>query len=510
MKILATLLASAGLASVSADVIRHPLTTGMAIEYGQIYNSGNLVSGQYPIEKTTAKRTIGWIVESATIDERMEIVAGIGGMFLYLYPDEGYAYQHSPLSAVSLAQASGSYKWGNLESPSTVLSFGYLPYQYNPDAKNIGEYLFRSTPYPSTTSNSSWDLVYSAGPGSSKSKIWGSVLNLNFLDGKWKNDLVLSVSDVYPLYDFSPALVSTLQVGSMLQLGAGVNFYHLIQDDPKINTRKTVTNAYFNYQGKDYYAFSDYYKSVAVLYNQRASDDSALAVSDAANKDAHLASADANAAHAAPFIATAQLVDSLVARKDPDGNSLPDLVPVDYYTVNGTMLAARFSLDFKPLFGENVDFKVYGEAAMLGVKNYPVFYTDPMERMPVMLGVNLPTFGFLDLFSVEAEYWKNHFINSYYNVVSQNPLGAIPDYPHMASAKLGLGVDPTLNYTKDDLAWAITAQKSIGKNFTIIGKAARDHLTLLNAGQGFGTDLQHDILPDNKGWYWVLHFQVAI
>jgi hypothetical protein len=100
--------------------------------------------------------------------------------------------------------------------------------------------------------------------------------------------------------------------------------------------------------------------------------------------------------------------------------------------------------------------------------------------------------------------------NSYYNVLSQNPLGAIPDYPHMASAKLGLGVDPTLAYTKDDLAWAITAQKSIGKNFTIIGKAARDHLTLLNAGQGFGTDLQHDILPDNKGWYWVLHFQVAI
>lgn len=130
--------------------------------------------------------------------------------------------------------------------------------------------------------------------------------------------------------------------------------------------------------------------------------------------------------------------------------------------------------------------------------------------MPVMLGINIPTFGILDLFSVEAEYWKNHYINSYYNVISQNPLGAIPDYPHMASAKLGLAVDPTLDYTKDDLAWAITAQKSIGKNFTLIGKAARDHLTLLNAGQGFGTDLQHDILPDDKGWYWVLHVQIAI
>jgi hypothetical protein len=204
------------------------------------------------------------------------------------------------------------------------------------------------------------------------------------------------------------------------------------------------------------------------------------------------------------------LVDSLVGRKDADGNPLPDLVPLDYYTVNGTLLAARFSLDFKPLLGEKVDFKIYGEAAMLGIKNYPVFYTDPMERMPLMLGVNLPTFGLLDLLSVEAEYWKNRYINSYYNVISQSALGAIPDYAHMAGAKQGLAVDPTLDYTQDDLSWAITAQKSVGKHFTMIGKAARDHLTLLNAGQGFGTDLQHDILPDDRGWYWVLHFQVAI
>lgn len=510
MKIPATLLASALAATVSAEVVRHPLGTGMAIEYGQIYNSGNLVSGQYPIDKTTAKRTIGWMIQGATIDERMDVVAGIGGMFLYLYPDEGYAYQHSPISAVALAMAFGKYTWGDLESPSAVLSLGFLPYQYNPDSKNIGSYLFRSTPYPSTISNSSWDLTHSAGSGSSKSKLWGSVLSFHFLDGKWKNDLILSVSDVYPLYDFSPALVSTLQLGSMLQVGAGVNFYHLIQDDPRINTRKSITNAYFKHQDQDYYAFSDYYKSAAQLYEQRAADDSALAVTDAANRDRHLASAAANTALAAPHNATAQRVDSLVGRKDADGNPLPDLVPLEYYTVNGTLLAARFSLDLKPLLGDNVDFKLYGEAAMLGIRNYPVFYTDPMERMPLMLGVNLPTFGLLDLFSVEAEYWKNRYINSYFNVISQTALGAIPDYAHMAGAKQGLGVDPTLDYTEDDLAWAITARKSIGSSLTLVGKAARDHLTLLNAGQGFGTDLQHDILPDSKGWYWVLRFQVAI
>jgi hypothetical protein len=507
MKILVPLLALAGTASVSADVVRNPLNMGMAIEYGQIYNSVNLVSG-FPYEKTTAKRTIGWLIQSATIDERLDVVAGLGGMFLYLYPDEGYAYQHSPISAVSLAMAFGSYKWGDVQAPSAVLNFGFLPYQYNPDTKNIGSYLFRSTPYPTTTTNSSWDLVNSAGGNSSKSKIWGSVLNFNLLGGKWKNDVILSVSDVYPLYDFSPAFVSTLQVGSMLQLGAGVNFYHLIQNDPQVNTRKTVSNAYLNYQGKDYYAFSSYYRSAALHYSDKAKEDSTLAKTDQANADAHLASAAANSARAADT-AVAHLVDSLANRKDDNGNPLPPLVPLKYYTVNGTLLAARFSLDFKPLLGEKADFKIYGEAAMLGVKDYPVFYSSPIERMPIMLGVNIPTFGLLDQLSVEGEYWKNHYINSYFEVIAQGGKGAVPDYDHMASAT-GLAVDPTLDYTKDDLAWAITAQKSIGKNFSIIGKAARDHLTLLNAGQGFGTDLQHDILPDNKGWYWVLHIQVAI
>ena len=476
---------TAGFLSVGAgvsDVVRHPLNTGVALEYGQIYQSGNLVSGQYPIRKFPIKRTIGWFVQSATVDERLEVVAGMGAVFLYLYPDEGYAYQHSPISAVALIQASGAYTWGDLKEPAFKLSFGYLPYKYNPDSKNMGEYLFRSTPYPSTTTNGSWNLV-----NSSQAKIWGVILSKNFLGGKWKNDLLVSVSDVYPLYDFSPAYITSLKIGSMLEIGAGVNFYHLIENDSKINTLKTSTNSYFKYQGNDYYAFSEYYRQAAVL--QTGADSVAT-------------------------IAKADLVDSLV--KDSLDAGRPPAVPLSHYTVNGPLLTARFSLDFKPILGEKVDLKLYGEASILGVKNYPVFYEKTMDRVPLMVGLNIPTFGFLDMFSAELEYWKNPYLNSYFNVSSQQALGAVPDFTHMASTNgsgpgyRGLGVDPTKPYTKDDIKWAITAQKSIGKSFSVLAKVARDHLTQLNAGQGFGTDLQHDILPDNKGWYYLVHVQVAI
>ncbi len=456
---------------ISAEVVRNPLNVGAALEYGQIYHSGNLVSGQFPIDKHTVKRTIGWVLQSATIDERLDLVAGLGGVFLYLYPDEGFAYQHGAISAVALIQASSSYTFGDLASPSAKMTLGFLPYKYNPDSKNIGEYLFRSTPYPSTTTNGSWNLI-----NSSQTKIWGAILNKNMMDGKWKNDLLISVSDFYPLYDFSPAYVTSFKVNSMLEFGAGVNFYHLIQDDPKINTRKKTTNAYFSYQGKDYYAFSDYYKRAAL--NETGADS--------------LASE-----------ARVKLVDSLVPT---DGT--PNKVSLKYYTVNGTLMMARFALDFKPILGPNLDLKVYGEASLLGVKNYPVFYEKTMDRVPLMLGMNIPTAGLLDMLSIEMEFWKNPYINSYFNVSSQSALGAVPDYGHEAGEALHF--DPTKEYTEDDLAWAITFQKNVGKNFTLIGKAARDHLTQLNAGQGFGTDLQHDILPDSKGWYFILHLQVAI
>ncbi|MBD3392776.1 MAG: hypothetical protein GF418_11795 [Chitinivibrionales bacterium] len=79
------------------------------------------------------------------------------------------------------------------------------------------------------------------------------------------------------------------------------------------------------------------------------------------------------------------------------------------YTLQGTKAMARFSLDTRKAFdiealGEN-DLKLYAEAAIMGVKNYPaievsdeetgevveVGYTDILERIPVMAGFNWPT-----------------------------------------------------------------------------------------------------------------------
>jgi hypothetical protein len=81
------------------------------------------------------------------------------------------------------------------------------------------------------------------------------------------------------------------------------------------------------------------------------------------------------------------------------------------FDLAATYLMAFFNLDFNALLGmdktKTGDFNLYGEVAQLGLKNYPIFYTQFAQRLPIMLGLSIPTFGICDHLSLEAEYLKN-------------------------------------------------------------------------------------------------------
>ena len=84
---------------------------------------------------------------------------------------------------------------------------------------------------------------------------------------------------------------------------------------------------------------------------------------------------------------------------------------VDYFTFKAIKLMARASFNIQKMMPIAIlnpeDLKVYGEVDLLGVKNYPGVYDDRTERMPIMLGVNLPTFRLLNTLSFEVEYFRN-------------------------------------------------------------------------------------------------------
>jgi hypothetical protein len=129
----------------------------------------------------------------------------------------------------------------------------------------------------------------------------------------------------------------------------------------------------------------------------------------------------------------------------------------------------------------------YFEAALLGVKNYDHIYTKMGERIPVLFGFNLPTYGLLDLLGLEIEYYNAPYQNDPYKLVGAYDVFSFSDgnsinyafspippsnkagTPHLAKAQEDF--DPK----KDNLKWSIKLQKRAAERITFKFQLASDH-----------------------------------
>ena len=232
--------------------------------------------------------------------------------------------------------------------------------------------------------------------------------------GNLSQDLLLiNERELPPTYDWSVAYIAKYRALNALEIGAGVNFYRLIPYSERLETPGRVSG-----------------NGVAL-----------------------------------------------------DGTSnFEEVSPGDtvFYTHQGIKLMARFALDLKRWlsFGNMgaEDFKLYGEAAILGVKDYGSYYDDVMERMPIMGGFNIPTFGVLDFLSVEVEWYGSPYKNDLYNI--GNPSSIVgpwqnqnPPVPSPVPVLPGAYKDST----RDDVKWAVVVQKTVAKHVRFTAQVANDH-----------------------------------
>ena len=178
-----------------------------------------------------------------------------------------------------------------------------------------------------------------------------------------------------------------------------------------------------------------------------------------------------------------------------------------YYTFRGTKVMGRFSFDPKKLFnsslfGEN-DLILYSEASLLGIKNYdvtlysPVWYNSILERIPVMLGFNVPTFKLLDVLSVEGEWWGNRYPNSMQGIVDDGlPLPFREGTPEIDSTK----------YKRDNYKWSVYGAKSFAKYYRIAFQVASDHMRTF-AWDWNRQDWEEALRGPDK-WYFTVRFGV--
>jgi hypothetical protein len=410
-------------------VERSPTQIGTNIDLGQIVEGVNgYRDPPVNLHGQMINRISVSLNQSATINERLTIKVGVGGLFFYALPeDRNQASSRTTQFGPGVVQAQGIYSLGNPEVPWTF-QFGFFPYKYNDDAKNLGEYLMRSGTYPGYLVTGGWNIVNNArylASGLRVNKVFGNGLSA---------DLNLFMErDVEPIYDLSPSLVLKYRPAPLFEMGLGTVFSHLLAAHPIKDTPK-----------RDETKFKG---------------------------------------------------DSLA----PD-----DTMGVSYFTFGGVKLDAIMAINFGALFSEGIirqhELKLYGEAALLGVKNYPYYYSDKLARLPMMVGFNFPTFGFLDMLAAEVEYRKWEFPND----LSQAYEAALPIWriPGDDAATYDKSTAKKYNYK-----WSVYAKRKITEGVSIYAQAASDHMRSIRPDF---TPERTPITRTPSQWYYLFRLEFGI
>ncbi len=447
------MVAAAGLAGVNAraELVRNPTQFGANVDAGQII-SGTIYKKGDPQGRAKGQmltRTGVYMTESAVYNERLSIAITFGGLFWIPLPEETNDPQNRRvLFGPGVGQAQATYAFGaDPANPSAILQFGLFPYKYS-ESTNLGEYLYRSGAYPGYITTGGWSYL-----NSSAYMAQGVRLSVPMFDGKLTHDVTLFMErDIEPARDISPGYMLSAKPVPFLTLRAGGVWAHGIAfQSSKSLTPDVKENAYS--------------KSLGLPIDDGQGGLTPSPCADQISGDS--------------------------ARTD-----------CGYYTFRGFKVVGSGALDLGMLLGsEGIapgDFQLYAEIALLGVKDYPHFYDDKTERMPVMAGVSLPTFGLLDRLAVEGEYRRTRFpntIGSAYQNQLPLPVGS-QESPFMYTDK------------KTSWKWSVYARRTILPGVSVHAQAANDHMRHFAT---FFADPHHrPATESNKDWYYVLRFEFGI
>jgi hypothetical protein len=139
-------------------------------------------------------------------------------------------------------EGQGIYTFGdNLENAPLQIALGYFPFKYNPQASNMGEYLFRTGVYPPFITND-FDNC--------EARLLGLRIS-STLFGSLHQDLLFTSETYYPpLGDYSLSYLVGYKVKKFIDVGAGICLSRLIPLDPSQTTPLDSTNIVYDKDNK--------------------------------------------------------------------------------------------------------------------------------------------------------------------------------------------------------------------------------------------------------------------
>ena len=438
-----------------AELVRNPTAIGASIDLGQIVKGtiydGEVFSSGRKGDNQQLTRTGVYLTESGTYNDRLTIQLTVGGLFWFGLP-EGTSFQSKRIYfGPGVGQAQGIYSFGS-DTKNPVAKLQFGLFNHKySESVNLGEYLFRSGTYPAAIVTGGWSYINSAGYMAQ-----GMSLTVPLLGGKLNNDFTLFMErDLEPTNDFSPGYVVSYKPVSFFEVGAGVVWAHAIS----LNSDRLTPKAE---EGNKY---------------------------------------------------------SLSSGRPITHGTPADTCPCGYYTFKGFKTMARVSLDIGTLLKVDGihpgDFKLYSESALLGVKNQPYYYNKKSERMPIMGGLDIPTFGLLDKLAFEMEYHKSRFPNDIGSVIGSQT--AIPvsngdpyvydvNDPRYATAASKDSLATALK--KDDVKWTLYARRHINSAISVYAQAANDYMRNFNSP--YATPAAIPVTSRPSDWYYIIRLEFGI
>jgi hypothetical protein len=131
------------------DVKISPISIKAYMDFGHLvsgYSSADEISlDMYPLSRGNVTFT-----QHATIGESFDVAVGITGLIWWPYSSEVFQQPNQRVMRVKpmVPLARAKWKFGDKDGMNGHIQLGTFPYKYNFEAKNLGEYLYRSGTYP--------------------------------------------------------------------------------------------------------------------------------------------------------------------------------------------------------------------------------------------------------------------------------------------------------------------------------------------------------------------------
>lgn len=132
----------------------------------------------------------------------------------------------------NLPQAVGIFDF-DLDVLSLMIEAGIMEYAFNTEVKNLGNYMFRTKAYPLVI-NTDLDYIYS--------NLMGARVEVGFLEDHLKVGTIFNSNiNQPPFFDWNLAFYASYKMpNNLIDVGAGVNFDHLIAIDDEITDAKNL------------------------------------------------------------------------------------------------------------------------------------------------------------------------------------------------------------------------------------------------------------------------------